>query len=228
MSAPTLRRPLLDTATAQLPIAGIIPFSATDWPGKLTATAFTQGCPLRCVYCHNPQLQAFAPGAHSLAEFLSLLGSRHGLIDAAVISGGEPTSVRGLADAIAAIHDIGFPVGLHTCGYAPRRIAELVRDPATTPDWVGLDIKALPRHMHEVTGCSPRVAASVWESLRILQTAGVAVTLRTTLWEGSVIEQNLNELRSLVSDRSMEASAELVIQHARAADGSPWAPGHSV
>ncbi|BDV25165.1 pyruvate formate lyase-activating protein [Corynebacterium ulcerans] len=227
MSAPTLRKPLPDTATAQLPIAGIIPFSATDWPGKLTATAFTQGCPLRCVYCHNPQLQAFAPGAHSLAEFLSLLGSRHGLIDAAVISGGEPTSVHGLADAIAAIHGIGFPVGIHTCGYAPRRLAELVRDPATTPDWVGLDIKALPRHMHEVTGCSPRVAVSVWESLRILQTAGVAVTLRTTLWEGSVIEQNLDELRSLVAARSLEASAELVIQHARAADGSPWVPGHS-
>lgn len=97
MSAPTLRKPLPNTATAQLPIAGIIPFSATDWPGKLTATAFTQGCPLRCVYCHNPQLQAFTPGARSLAEFLSLLNSRHGLIDAAVISGGEPTSVHGLA-----------------------------------------------------------------------------------------------------------------------------------
>ncbi|AMN71261.1 anaerobic ribonucleoside-triphosphate reductase activating protein [Corynebacterium pseudotuberculosis] len=224
MSAPTLQKRLLNQTAAELPIAGIIPFSATDWPGKLVAAAFTQGCPLRCVYCHNSQLQAFTPGAHSLAEFLSLLSSRHGLIDAAVISGGEPTAVRGLGDAIAAIHNIGFPVGIHTCGYAPSRIAELLRDPDTTPDWVGLDIKALPRHMREVTGCSPRVATAVWESLRILQESEVAVTLRTTLWEGSVIEQNIDELRSMVKNHSMDSSAELVIQHARAADGSPWTP----
>ena len=43
----------------RLALAGLIPFSATDWPGKLTATVFTQGCPLRCAYCHNAQLQEF-------------------------------------------------------------------------------------------------------------------------------------------------------------------------
>ncbi|AKE40526.1 Anaerobic ribonucleoside-triphosphate reductase activating protein [Corynebacterium kutscheri] len=225
MNAPTLQNPLSSTRpTNELPIAGIIPFSATDWPGKLTVTAFTQGCPLRCVYCHNPQLQGFGSGTHSMAEFLTLLSSRRGLIDAAVISGGEPTAVPGLADAIASIHDLGFPVGLHTCGYAPARIAKLVRDPATTPDWVGLDIKALPRHMHEVTGCSPRVATSVWESLQILQKAEVEITLRTTLWSDSVIERNLNELRSLVKTHSMDTSSELVIQYARSSDGSPWLP----
>ncbi|MWK60301.1 anaerobic ribonucleoside-triphosphate reductase activating protein, partial [Pseudomonas otitidis] len=65
---------------------------------------------------------------------------------------------------------------------------------------------------------------AVWDSLRILQESEIDVTLRTTLWEGSVIEQNIDELRSVVKNRSMDSSAELVIQHARAADGSPWTP----
>lgn len=206
MSAPTLPKHLSD-----LPIAGIIPFSATDWPGKLTITAFTQGCPLRCVYCHNAQLQEFAPGAVGVDDLVDLARRRIGLIDAVVISGGEPTAVPGLAEAICRIHDLGLPVGLHTCGYAPKRLATLVSQPESRPDWIGLDIKALPRRMHEITGCSPRVAQSCWESLAIIDAVGIEVQTRTTLWPGSVIEQNLRELEVMVAAQGHE----LVVQQAR-------------
>lgn len=128
-------------AVSDFRIAGIIPFSATDWPGKLTATAFTQGCPWRCRYCHNPALQGFSAGTQSLQAFLELLGKRKGLLDGAVISGGEPTAQRGLGAAIAAIHDAGFPVGLHTCGYLPGRLAALLDDAATRPEWMVLSPK---------------------------------------------------------------------------------------
>ena len=37
-------------------IAGYQPVSLLDFPGKVAAVVFTQGCPLRCVYCHNPEL----------------------------------------------------------------------------------------------------------------------------------------------------------------------------
>ena len=149
MSASTSAKP-----THDLPVAGIIPFSATDWPGKLTATAFTQGCPLKCVYCHNPSLQEFTSGAHNFAEVLELLDARRGLLDGLVISGGEPTASPGLAEAIAATHQMGFRVGLHTCGYAPNRLAKLLADPATTPDWIGFDVKGLPQDMPSATGCT--------------------------------------------------------------------------
>ena len=35
-------------------IGGFLPFTTIDFPGKLSAVIFTQGCPLRCQYCHNP------------------------------------------------------------------------------------------------------------------------------------------------------------------------------
>lgn len=208
----------VSTSAPELPVAGIIPFSATDWPGQLTITVFTQGCPLRCIYCHNPTLQPFQPGSCSFEDALNLADSRRLLIDALVISGGEPTAVLGLAEAIRLGHERGFPVGLHTCGYRPKIIAELLASPATTPDWVGLDVKALPEHMVAVTGCSPRITTTVWDSLQLLTDAKVDLQVRTTLWPGSVIEQHLDQLRNRVADYGHH----LVVQNATDADNHEY------
>lgn len=201
-----------------LPVAGIIPFSATDWPGRLTVTAFTQGCPLRCSYCHNPSLQEFTPAPHDFSEVLDLLRARHGLIDALVISGGEPLACAGLGEAIAAAHEIGFPVGLHTSGYVPARLGSILADSATRPDWIGFDVKALPEHLPSVAGVTSVVAARMWESLDIVCTAarehGMGLQLRTTLWPGSVIEQNIDQLQ----DAAAQRGHALVLQWARGVD----------
>ena len=209
MSASTSAKP-----THDLPVAGIIPFSATDWPGKLTATAFTQGCPLKCVYCHNPSLQEFTSGAHNFAEVLELLDARRGLLDGLVISGGEPTASPGLAEAIAATHQMGFRVGLHTCGYAPNRLAKLLADPATTPDWIGFDVKGLPQDMPSATGCTPPVAQASWRSLELLASSGTDLQVRTTVWRGSVLEEHLPRLQEVVAAYGQE----LVVQWARDCD----------
>ncbi|MEA2014319.1 MAG: 4Fe-4S cluster-binding domain-containing protein, partial [Thermodesulfobacteriota bacterium] len=37
-------------------IGDIQRFSLIDYPGRICATLFTQGCNLRCPYCHNPEL----------------------------------------------------------------------------------------------------------------------------------------------------------------------------
>ena len=52
MSASILRKraPRLASppAVAELKVGGLTPFSATDYPGKLAAVVFVQGCPWRC------------------------------------------------------------------------------------------------------------------------------------------------------------------------------------
>lgn len=40
-----------------LVLGGFLPFTTIDYPGKLAATVFVQGCPWRCPYCHNAALQ---------------------------------------------------------------------------------------------------------------------------------------------------------------------------
>lgn len=221
MSAPTSMKnssPPDCGSAQQLPIAGIIPFSATDWPDHLSLTVFTQGCPLRCVYCHNRSLQPFSPTHHTLDEAISLAVARRTLLDAVVISGGEPTAVAGLGAAIAAFHAHGFPVGLHTCGYAPARIATLLQQSDTTPDWVGLDIKALACDMESVIQRPASVGMRAWESLDLLLSAGVKVQTRTTCWRGSRVEKGLEELRSMLAAKGQQ----LVIQWARDENGQPF------
>jgi len=123
----------------RLKTGGITPFTATDYPGLLSAVVFVQGCPWRCGYCHNPHLQERTP--HSpLAwdEVLSLLERRIGLIDAVVFSGGEPTMDPALADALREVREMGFKTGLHSGGTHPRRLESVL----PLLDWVGFDVKA--------------------------------------------------------------------------------------
>lgn len=205
----------MSESTSLPSLAGIIPFSATDWPGQLTITAFTQGCPLACRYCHNPSLQPIVP-AQPFSDVLNLLEKRRGLIDALVISGGEPIIHPGLGAAIAMAHDLGFPVGLHTSGYRPSAIAALLATPETTPDWVGLDVKALPMECQELFGMSARSARGCWESLDLLTHAEVETQVRTTVWP------RLAEKLPALAGRVASFGHVLVVQQARGVDGDGW------
>jgi pyruvate formate lyase activating enzyme len=159
-----------------LRIGGLTPLTSVDYPGELAAVIYCRGCPWRCPYCHNADLQEpNGPSEPSWAEIVTFLEHRHGLLDAVVFSGGEPTAQRALGDAMAEVHAMGFKVGLHTAGPYPERLADLL----PLLDWVGLDIKALPEDYPRVTG----VAGSgerAWESLRLLLAAGVNLEVRTT------------------------------------------------
>ena len=49
-------------------IGGLQKFSMIDYPGKLCAIVFTQGCNFRCPYCHNPELVSFDQFGPEIAE----------------------------------------------------------------------------------------------------------------------------------------------------------------
>lgn len=160
-----------------LRVGGLVRFSNTDWPGKLAAVLFLQGCPWHCGYCQNPHLLP-ARGAHEedWAATLAWLATRRGLLDAVVFSGGEPTAQAELGAAIRAVRALGFAIGLHTCGAYPRRLLEVARE----VDWVGLDLKAPMIGYEAVTGV-PRSGFAAFASLDLLQKAGVALEVRTTV-----------------------------------------------
>lgn len=121
-----------------LKVGGLVPFTAVDYPGKLAAVVFVQGCPWRCDYCHNPHLQGRAGDTLAWAQVLARLQRRVGLLDAVVFSGGEPLTDPHLKQAMCEVRALGFRVGLHTAGTRPERLQALL----PLLDWVGLDIKA--------------------------------------------------------------------------------------
>lgn len=162
--------------TAKLRVGGFVPFSATDYPGLLSAVVFCQGCPWRCGYCHNPHLLP-ARGAHEIewAEVLAFLRTRVGLLDAVVFSGGEPTAQTGLADAMREVKALGFRIGLHTGGAYPARLAGVL----PLVDWVGLDVKAPYGQYKRVTGV-PGSGERARECARLVVASGLECQLRTT------------------------------------------------
>lgn len=165
-----------------LPIAGITPLSTVDWPGKLVATVFVQGCPWRCTYCHNTEiLDCTTPGARSFQELLALLDKRRGLLDGVVFSGGEATRTRALVPAIAEVKHRGFHVGLHTAG----SYALTLQGALEHLDWVGFDVKGLPEQYPGVAGVGPALGERAWASLQTVLESGVATEVRLTTYPGA-------------------------------------------
>ncbi len=177
-SVPALGRP--EQRAESLAVAGLQPFSSVDFPGRLAAVVFLQGCPWRCGYCHNPGLQSRGPGAGlRWPELRDWLARRLGRLDGVVFSGGEPSLDPALPDVLDELRAMGYALGLHTAGLAPRRLAVLL----PRLDWVGLDIKAAPADaaLHDrITGRRGSVRA-VRESLALLQSGGVDFECRSTV-----------------------------------------------
>jgi pyruvate formate lyase activating enzyme len=160
-----------------LRVGGFVPFTLTDYPGALAAVVFCQGCPWRCGYCHNPHLIAPRGGdEREFARIVDWLGTRRGLLDAVVFSGGEPTAQAELPVAIAAVRALGFKVGLHTGGAYPRRLADVLPH----VDWVGFDVKAPRGEYRDVTDVADS-GAPAFASLDLLLASGVAHEVRTTV-----------------------------------------------
>lgn len=165
-----------------LEVGGLVPLSTTDFPDRLSAVVFLHGCPWRCAYCHNPQLQPRpARGELPWQSVLEFLDRRKGLLDAVVFSGGEPTLQASLARSIADVRRRGFAAGMHTAGIYPRRLASVL----PSLDWVGLDIKARFEDYPRVTGRRTSAAAAR-ESLDLLLASGKRHEVRTT-WHPALL-----------------------------------------
>ncbi|MDR1634071.1 MAG: anaerobic ribonucleoside-triphosphate reductase activating protein [Bifidobacteriaceae bacterium] len=199
-----------------LVVGGLAKLSTCDWPGKLVATVFLQGCPWNCLYCHNPDLiDPRAPGQLEWPDVLAFLRGRVGLLDAVVFSGGEATR-QDLTTAISQVRDLGFLVGLHTSGAYPRRLAALL----DKVDWVGFDVKALPDDLPQVTGVEAS-AAAMTESLRLLIASGVDYQVRTTWGPGVPTVATPDQAQAVLEWARAQGAVDPVLQEVRPEGARP-------
>lgn len=201
-------------ATA-LRLGGLTPLTTIDFPGRLAAVLYCQGCPWRCSYCHNPELlPADTPAQLSWSDALGFLQQRLGLLDGVVFSGGEPTLQAALPAALQACQELGLQTGLHTGGmYLPRLVTAL-----PLLDWVGLDIKALPARYAFLTA-TPASGSKPWEALDWLLASGIDHEVRTTWHAGLFDVEELLQLARALSDRGVQQWA---LQECRSADAPLW------
>lgn len=176
-----------------LRVGGLTRLTTIDFPGRLAAVVFCQGCPWRCGYCHNPDLlDAARPAALRWEEVLEFLQQRRGLLDGVVFSGGEPLAQSALPGALAQVRALGFAMALHTGGMYPQRLA------AALPllDWVGMDVKGPWPRIDAITGVAGS-SVRVRESLALLLQSDVAHECRTT-WHPGLF--TLHELQALARE----------------------------
>jgi pyruvate formate lyase activating enzyme len=192
-----------------LKIGGLTPFTTIDYPDHLAAILFCRGCPWRCAYCHNQSLlEADAVGDICWDKVLAFLDSRRGLLDAVVLSGGEPTMQPYLKQAALAVREKGFLVGLHTAGAFPETLKEVL----PYLDWVGMDLKAPFLEYELVTGIAGSGEAARKSAL-LVRESGVAHQFRTTLDPLLLTEGRIESLRRMVEQEWGSSFKEQQISH---------------
>ncbi len=189
-------------------IGGFVPTSTIDFPGKLAAVIFTQGCPWRCHYCHNPDLalgQAKSP--YDWDGVKQILERRKSLLDGVVISGGEPLIQKDLVDVLKQIKGMGLETALHTGGAMVNRFKE------TIPylDWVGYDIKAEQLAYSSITQVDGS-GEQAFAGLQVLLDSGVDYEVRTTVHWSLMSPDELLSLSETLADLGV---TNYVVQIAR-------------
>jgi len=162
----------------KLIVGGVETFSTVDFPGHMAAVVFLQGCPWRCPFCYNTPLQKIGAETDFVwSKFVEFLERRKGILDAVVFSGGEPLVQECLAEAMRQVKEMGFTIALHTGGYRPEKLAEVL----PLVDWIGFDIKApfVEEHYQRAIG-SKTPLKNILASLDMLLQSGKSFECRTT------------------------------------------------
>ena len=169
-----------------------------DWPDCTVLTVLMQGCPWACTSCMHPELRdSLAAGSVTWHEVRDVIAHSRSGLDGVVFSGGEPTRQDGLADAMEQVRALGLPVGLHTSGSYPQRLAAVL----SLADRVVLEIKAPATLYRAVTGVGAS-AHKAFASLRFALDANVRLQVRT-----------------VVDPRTLDAEAVAVLRENLAAMG---------
>lgn len=161
-------------------LAGFVPLSLCDYPGRVAAVAFTQGCNFRCPWCHNGHLLPMASDPATRvdeARVFALLAERRTRLGGVVVTGGEPTLQPDLPRFLGRIKALGLDVKLDTNGSHPDVLRRLFA--ASLVDYVAMDVKAPWDKYDRLAGVACDVAA-VQESLRLIADSGVPHAFRTT------------------------------------------------
>ncbi len=178
-------------------IAGFQKVSLIDYPGKISAIIFTQGCNFRCPYCHNPELVDPKLFTDTLDEeaVLSFLKRRVGKLDGVVITGGEPLLQDDLAEFIGRIKDMGYLVKLDTNGSQPEILERLLAK--NLIDYVAMDIKAPLEKYRDVVRADV-CTEKIMESITIILNSGIDHEFRTTVVKELLTEGDLIRIANLI------------------------------
>jgi len=177
--------------------SGIEKVSLVDYDNKISCVLFTESCNFRCPYCHNSSLvlnevDSFIP----FENILDYLKKRRNVLDAVVISGGEPTLHPDLVDKIKSIKELGYLVKLDTNGTNYIMLEELVNNKLI--DYVAMDIKNSFSMYASTIGLKSFNIETVRKSICFLKNNVIHYEFRTTLVNEFHSEKSIIEMGEML------------------------------
>lgn len=188
--------------------------TAVDGPGT-RLTVFLAGCPLRCLYCHNPDTLEMRRGTDiSADEVLKRVARYRGVFRATggglTLSGGEPLFQPAfVAKVLRGAKEMGVHTALDTSGYLGAAATDEMLDDL---DLVLLDVKSgLPETYTRTTG---RELAPTLDFGRRLAARGVTMWVRFVLVPGLTDAwDNVEAVADYVATLSTVARVEVLPFH---------------
>ena len=189
-------------------------FGTVDGPG-IRFVVFMQGCPLRCLYCHNPDTWEINPGTSSLREpgdlITEVLRYKNFIAKGGVtVTGGEPLlQPVFLKEFFRLCRENGLHTALDTSGYICSGKALEVLEYV---DLVLLDIKTIDAGLHHrLTGVGPENTFCFLDELERRQ---IPVWIRHVVVPGLTDDDaSLEALARHISHYKMVEKAELLPYH---------------
>ena len=176
---------------------GIDKFSLLDYEDKVSCVLFCKPCNFRCPFCHNGLTVLQADTYIPFNDILTYLQSRKGLIDAVVVSGGEPTLMPDLKEKIIKLKEMGFLVKLDTNGTNPDVIKDLYENHLI--DYVAMDIKNSLDKYPLTVGTKNVDADKIKQSIDYLMNSGIDYEFRTTLISEFHNKEDMYHLGELIN-----------------------------
>jgi pyruvate formate lyase activating enzyme len=165
-------------------VAAWVPVSLVDFPGRIAAVIFLEGCNFRCPFCHNPHLVLPERRLHEPLSWIAVLRAleaRRGFLDGVVLSGGEPLLSDAVPTMLADLRRLDLHTKLDTNGSLPDALETLLdRD---LLDYVAVDVKAPWTRYGELAGVAVD-AAHIRRSVDLVCRRAPKYELRTTAAPG--------------------------------------------
>ena len=192
-------------------IGGIQKTSLLDYPDKISAIVFTQGCNFDCGYCHNPRL-LISKQKEDICKpdvFLEFLKKRQGKLDGVVITGGESTLQPDIEEFITEIKSMNFLVKLDTNGYKPEIIEKLLSK--NLIDYIAMDIKG-PLDKYSLITRREIDTNKIKQSIDIIMNANIDYEFRTTVLPIQIQIEDFEKIGNLIKNAKKYYLQKFVVQ----------------
>ncbi len=188
-------------------------FATVDGPGIRTLF-FLSGCPLRCLYCHNPETWQQESGIQmdtlKLLNLVKRYKPYYGDMGGVTFSGGEPLMQASyLNESLRVLKEAGINTCLDTSGYSR---SPFLPEILSHTDLVIYDIKAAnPELYQKITGQDMQVTS---DFLELAQSLNVKFWLRQVIVPGlNDNEVNIDETARLIAGIKNVEKIELLPYH---------------